>query len=613
MDIAMNAIRRTTFARLKSEDSSTLHHKLVSDPATATHDTPEINVEDADAEALGIEDTKAIWHPLDGAALVLAVACCIVAICVVKIDSLAWRLGSTQQIVVVGLMISIMNLCLGYVAPFLCIQWEVRHGRTTLQNLDALLKKTAFGPQMDFGWRAVMLFFMLLPLGLSLAYKQFFNDGASIIHWKVDENFGMYPPPGWRHTTGTSLMYNASLPFIQTSWANHSLPNSATAYGFNTLVLNETATAMLDAPAPSFVTDVQSKLNFGETQNVTTNVYAVLSVYNISVNAHRHETNESDFWSYYVDQGSVVASDTLNGWSIGRLGNWDVQQNRDQSWMFLAVFPTPSGTHNLTTFIPYARMYSFSRVPCDGTWSITTGGVHLVEGTCYTEPGTALHDPDYTDIYQYILTNSQLALFQGYSDILGETLGRLKDVPNEPTSHIWGETTFTTMAASMLWSRLAAVEGPGYPHRNFTYRVPNVGGASDEPYDDVTATPEEAGLRYRRSVKISSSRLSLRRSGLLYMICAIQPLILLALLVLSRVLYTTPVDRRFGIIALLAGVHLTGLDVLHGAAFSGSLRATVPLAIEIEDTGLQKGRVRYSVGAHPRNSVDAVRPGWSYG
>ncbi|KAK3628466.1 hypothetical protein LTR56_018621 [Elasticomyces elasticus] len=562
MDIAMSAIRRTTFARLKSEDSSTLHRKLASDPAT--HDTPEVHIEDDDAEALGIEDTKAMWHPFDGAVLILAVACCIVAICV---------------------------------------------------TLDALLKKTAFGPQMDSGWRAVMLFFLLLPLGLSLAYKQFFNDGTSIIHWKVDEDFGMYPPPRWQHTSDTSLMFNASLPFIQTSWANHSLPDSATAYGFNTLVLNETATAMLDAPAPSFVMDVQSKLQFGETQNVTTNVYAVLSAYNTSVDAHRLETNESDFWSYYVTQAayrSVVHSDTLNGWSVGRLGNWDVQHDRDQSWMFLAVYPSVSGTHNLTTFIPYARMYSFSRVPCDGTWSITTSGVHLVGGTCHTEPGTVPYDPAYTDVYQCVLTNSYLALFQGYSDILGETLGRLKDTPGEPTSHIWVETTFTTMAASMLWSRIAAVAGPAYPHGNFTYRVPNVGDASNKPCVEVTATPEEAGLRYRRNVTMSSSRLSLRKGGLLYFICAIQPLILLALLVLSRVLYHAPVDRRFGLVALLAGVHLTGLDVLQGAAFSGSLRDRVPLAVEIEDTGLQKGRVRYCVGAYTRNSVDVIRPGWSY-
>jgi len=267
MGIALSAMRRAPFARLKSEEL------LNSDPVplddTITHGHPEDNIEivDADGERLGVEDTKAVRHPFDGAALALSLACCVVAICVL----LAWRLGTKQQLVVVGFMISIMGLCLGYVALNVCIQWEVRHGHTTLQNLDGLVRRTPFGSQMDFGWRAILLYLTFLPLGLSLAYKQFFNDGTSTVHWSVDDmKAGMYPPPAVNPTVGPALMYNASQSFLQVTWSNPPLPTFPSAYGFNTLVLNETATAMLDVPAPSVITNMQSALELREIRNVTT-------------------------------------------------------------------------------------------------------------------------------------------------------------------------------------------------------------------------------------------------------------------------------------------------------------------------------------------------------
>ena len=120
-------------------------------------------------------------------------------------------------------------------------------------------------------------------------------------------------------------------------------------------------------------------------------------------------------------------------------------------------------------------------------------------------------------------------------------------------------------------------------------------------------------MRYLRNAAVSSSRLTLRKAGLLYLICAIQPALLLALLVLGRFLYQTPIDQRFGLVSLLAGVDKTGPDALRGAAFSGTLRAKVPLGIEVDGTGHQRERVRYTIGALSGQEGDWIRPSVAYG
>jgi len=172
-------------------------------------------------------------------------------------------------------------------------------------------------------------------------------------------------------------------------------------------------------------------------------VYALLSVYNTSVDAHRDEQPDSDYWSYYLGEGDVIYPDTMQGWFVGRLGNRNVAHYRDQSWLFMAVYPTPLGpdkNRNLTTFIPYARLYSFSRVPCQGTWSVASGSVNLVDGVCYTDAESAPQHPAYSDLYQYIVTNNQLSLSQGDSDVMHKVFGRLSNGRNATKTN-WGETT----------------------------------------------------------------------------------------------------------------------------------------------------------------------------
>ncbi|KAK4565960.1 hypothetical protein LTR86_003809 [Recurvomyces mirabilis] len=372
MDIALNALnpmRRTPFTRLPSTGPAHDGHPVEADSVPIQRERMIGGEDDLELKGLGLEDSKAVWHPLDVMALSLSLLCCAAAVAVIQSDAIAWRLGTKQQLTVVGLMISIMNLCLGYVAPL----WEIRHGQSTLQNLDGLLRKTGFGPQMDLGWRTVLFAFTFLPLGLSLAYKQFFNGGAStVLVGERTTTWGMYPPPGLTAShglVGTTLMYNATLPFLQATWNWHvnQTPSFPAAFGYDTLVLGQTATAMLDTPKSSTVKQWQKGLDLGETRNVTANVYAVLAQHNDTIDEHRNETFYrtstntqvgSEFWKTYANISRLVTADTYAGWVVGMLGNWDVISNKDQSWLFLGVCPTPKGgtPNNLTTFIPYANM-----------------------------------------------------------------------------------------------------------------------------------------------------------------------------------------------------------------------------------------------------------------
>ena len=74
-----------------------------------------------------------------------------------------------------------------------------------------------------------------------------------------------------------------------------------------------------------------------------------------------------------------------------------------------------------------------------------------------------------------------------------------------------------------------------------------------------------------------------RDRGALYLVLAIQPILVLAAFVGRIVLYSTPVSNGFGLIPLLAGASRDSLDVLRGAAFSGELKRPVRIRISTKD------------------------------
>ena len=71
----------------------------------------------------------------------------------------AWTLRVQYQLQVIGLMLSIMNLCLAILAPKLCIMAEAWRSKPKLQNLDAILRNSIMTSNAHVAWRALLLFF----------------------------------------------------------------------------------------------------------------------------------------------------------------------------------------------------------------------------------------------------------------------------------------------------------------------------------------------------------------------------------------------------------------------------------------------------------------------
>ena len=101
----------------------------------------------------------------------------------------------------------------------------------------------------------------VLSLGISVAYKTFTGGSSGLIINTADyigntSYYGMFAPPGLQslgEQTGISPFSNATLPFLvaasPTNGIEPALPLDTTVYGFNILLLDNQATAMLEYSA----------------------------------------------------------------------------------------------------------------------------------------------------------------------------------------------------------------------------------------------------------------------------------------------------------------------------------------------------------------------------
>ena len=142
---------------------------------------------------------------------------------VVVTNSVAWELGLKRQLQVVGFTLSMMDLCRRVVMPKVFLMTEAQFGKSHLQNYDAILRNSVVVSHMAFLWRVVLFSLIILPTGLSLAYKEFFVGTTSKILQKPGGHYGLAAPGSLAITGGTpdggilgvSAMVNATLPYIQ--------------------------------------------------------------------------------------------------------------------------------------------------------------------------------------------------------------------------------------------------------------------------------------------------------------------------------------------------------------------------------------------------------------
>ena len=538
---------------------------------------------------LGEPGSKPVLYYRDLAAVIVCLGCLIATVCCVHPHfDIAWRLGSDNQLIVIGFLLSVMNQCLRQITPNLFLILEARWGKSTLQNYDAILRNSSSLSQTHAGWRAVLLLLIALPLALSVAYKRFTGGTSSADLTDAVYYYGMTGPPGFHtqsYLTGISLMFNATLPFMVASGyaSNTTSPGQyPVAYGFNILVLSGNATAFLDAPVPKAVLEIQSKLATNETWNITSDVFAIVAEIDNTVDSNR---NNDTFWNSYKNNTSRAIQPLYDFWEISLLSCELACMNA--SWSFISIYPwngtTPlSDEEDDTSFDDSAYMFSHRRVNCTGIWTVRRDSMVLAAGSC--------NDGDAPEDYQEILQNNELAPSSWYMAFLAEYLGPFTTPGHENSP--WKLNTLTTTVAGIFWSRIAALNGPR-----------DDADASD--FNDTT-------IYYPRNTKIVSTRGALRADTLLYLVLIVQPIMAIVFLLLVMLFSSVPVDRGFGLVAILAGIEKESLGLLRGAGLSGTLKGPARLKIKVnnmingEDNipGAEPmGEVRYAIGELGKNSV----------
>jgi hypothetical protein len=498
----------------------------------------------SDKETAYEPKSKLSFDLLDILTVLFSFGCLILSAAVIVPElGLSWRLGLTNQLIVIGFLLGVMNLCLKYVATTTFLRIEACLGQSHLQNFDAILRNQILMSHTSVMWRATLLLSLALPLGLSVAYKRFIGGVSSHIIQSTGGSYGMAGPAGVVGSLG--LLINATLPFLLAA-NNDSIPFGPVpqAYGFNTLLLSNTSSALLDAPIPDYLTGIQHELLAGETRVVSAAIIGTVTSYDSSVNAHR---NDSGYWDWYYEEAAPwnggTAFISLHNPSKQGIGFLVPDFG---SWAFLGIVDDDLSLVE-KDFEAVAMKFNTIRKQCHGTWSITLNAVKLIDGRCDDQalPGDG----------QDIITKSWNAYSNSYMPVFAEYLGAFGNSRNG--SH-WMMPTFTTILASVYWS--ARAEGV-----QSQYHVQE---------DQVISTIP-----------------TLRSHWLLYTVVAIQPVLTALMLVCNYLLSSKSMSRGFGLISILAGVDNQTLHTLKGASLSGKARGPVELQIVAQPLDIVDGSV----------------------
>jgi len=376
-----------------------------SDPASveltsATKLQDELPQRNAEAFTVGKPRSKPVFEWIDFGALLCSLACLIASICVVTPKlSLAWRLGYDLQIVVIGFLLSIMNLCFKRIAPIIFPILEARWGRSSLQNYDAIIRNTLWLSQTNTPWRLVILTLIALPLGLSAAYKRFTGGHSSTtITSHYPGHYGLTIPPLGPYSTMNNSIYvmmDAYAPFMLASSNDSIQPPFAelpVAYGYNTLLLDNASAALLDLPMPDYISSIRQNLTSDESWEITASVNATVAKYDESTEMNR---NNNIFWQSTFD----------DSWDRGNNGLTSFQMY-DYEYDFGLVTGNVSLANGASCFLgPYngstirirfirnvtesdslsfrsaALMFNVRREQCAGSWQINRTDIALLSET----------------------------------------------------------------------------------------------------------------------------------------------------------------------------------------------------------------------------------------
>lgn len=245
---------------------------------------PEKSQPAEDYRDIGQSCKKSVLDKVDLFASVCSLVC--LAAAVVIVDNVhfpyASQLQTDRQIVALGFLLGVMNNCLMRIFPHLILLIEIRYGSSTIQNIDGILRLSPTASQLSWHWRFLLILLQAMPLGLSIAYKQFTGGSATFtLPWPDQQGmsflYGPRYPPGLQtpHAgngqygagvvgMSNAVMANSTVPFPNDATDDVPLPvnlsSSALVFGFNVAVLSKTSAVALDAPMLARVQELQQAL-----------------------------------------------------------------------------------------------------------------------------------------------------------------------------------------------------------------------------------------------------------------------------------------------------------------------------------------------------------------
>ena len=548
-------------------------------------------------------------HALSAA---LSLICLSVAIAAVANERWSWSLGKdNRQLIVLGFLLGIMNLCLASVTPTAFLLLEARFGPSTLQNYEGLLRNQVLSARLSFFWRLLLALMLALPLALSVAYKTF-TGGESRLRVKASHYdhsyasyYGIFAPSGLEalgEGKGIASFTNATTPFLSASSLRSQEPDfpvHAKAYGCNVLLLDKTSTAILDLPHPSYLSTIQDLLALGDSWNVTAPVFATVATFNDSrkQDPKRFDEDFLDFCN--LADSSSGARGYLTDMNKDAINLVSHPSPGDLSLHYIGMAPATSISNptDCEELSSHLQPFHVNRQRCQGTWSITRGGIELIDGFCN---GTV---PEGT--FQKPIVNNTVGLFPGiwYMASLLEIIGPF--AAENRTGSPWEIPSMATSVAAMMWSRIAAVSTTlGLLDQAISPTSEHMAplDIARARYGDTTNS--DAGLFYKLEDQVIYARPTLRKEPWLYFVLAIQPALTLLVLGLTFLFHSTPIDKGFGLISILSGVSHSSLDVLKGSSLSGRLTQDVKLIVEPkhqEPRGVIEYNIRPASGRDARN------------
>ncbi|KAI1132886.1 hypothetical protein F5Y10DRAFT_274578 [Nemania abortiva] len=535
-------------------------------------------------------------------ALLISLISFSLAVWVVASEKASWHLGvGNNQLIVIGFLLSIMNLCLASVTPTLFTLLEAKLGPSTLQNYDGIVRNSPLATGLSLMWRAVLVLMLALPILLSVAYKAFLGGESTIQINSADyisntSFYGLWRTPGMETDSfniGTTLFTNATLPFrVATTpgldGMDPPLPNFPQSYGQNILLLNNESTALLDTLQTDYLVAVQNLLRFGESWIISAPVSATVATFD------RSKINDPDeFISTYLEScknvtaypptWDLTVTPLFNNWSISLLDK--ALEDSNQTIHYVGLIP--GYNMDCEKLAPYAQRYNVERWQCQGTWRITRAGFDLIRGSC---DGGKL---PWTK--QQVFEWNQLGLGYWYMPCLIEALGAFSGNGLRGNQSSWMVPTTATAVATMLWSRVVGLDGQKWlPFNPSKFNMSSPGW---QLRNNSWISFDEAGVIYPVDQNLQTIlyiRPTLRKSPLLYAIFAVQPLLSLVFLAVTVRLYSVPVSGGFGLVSILSGVNRQTLNRLAGASLSGELTQPVKLVINPVQHG-QKAVIEYHI------------------